>query len=88
MGKVINNRYEIIEFLGRGSYGNSYLVFDRIQQKQVVLKLLRIHKRMFKAGKNAFEQEQKLLQSLHHPFFPAFYEKGDYHGTPFFTWNM
>jgi serine/threonine-protein kinase len=32
-GNLINNRYEIIEFLGRGSYGNSYLVFDREKER-------------------------------------------------------
>ncbi|MCQ6276619.1 protein kinase [Bacillus sp. V3B] len=84
-GKLIEERYEIVEFLGRGSYGNSYLVYDREKQSQAVIKLLRLHKRIFKAGKITFEQEQQLLKELNHPFFPAFYNRGQYHGTPFFT---
>jgi serine/threonine protein kinase, bacterial len=84
-GKLINQRYEIVDFLGRGSYGNSYLVFDRKKQSQAVLKLLRMHKRVFKTGMIAFEQEQLLLQSLHHSSLPSFYEKGDIRGIPFFT---
>lgn len=85
LGKLIEDRYEIVEFLGRGSYGNSYLVYDREKQNQAVLKQLRLHKRMFKAGKIAFEQEQQLLKEMDHSFFPAFYGKGEYHNTPFFT---
>jgi serine/threonine protein kinase len=84
-GKLIEDRYEIVEFLGRGSYGNSYLVYDREKQSQVVLKLLRLHKRMFKSGKIAFEKEQQLLKEIDHPSFPSFYEKGEHHSTPFFT---
>ena len=48
-----------MEFLGRGSYGNSYLVFDRKNESHVVLKLLRKHKMIFKAGINSFIQEQE-----------------------------
>lgn len=84
-GKLIEGRYEIVEFLGRGSYGNSYLVYDREKQSQSVLKLLRLHKRIFKAGKIAFEKEQQLLKEMDRSFFPAFYEKGEHHSTPFFT---
>ena len=84
-GNLINNRYEIIEFLGRGSYGNSYLVFDREKESHVVLKLLRKHKMVFKAGMNSFIQEQKILHSLNYRYFPAFYEKGEFRGTPFYT---
>ncbi len=84
-GNLINNRYEIIEFLGRGSYGNSYLVFDREKESHVVLKLLRKHKMVFKAGMNSFIQEQKILHSLNYRYFPTFYEKGEFRGTPFYT---
>lgn len=84
-GKLINDRFEIIEFLGRGSYGNSYLVQDREKQRQVVLKLLRRHKMVFKAGMNSFKQEQEILKKLNHPFFPSFYETGEFRGTPFYT---
>ena len=84
-GKLINERYEIMEFLGRGSYGNSYLVFDREKRSHVVLKLLRKHKMIFKAGMNSFKQEQEILQFLNYRHFPAFYEKGEFRGTPFYT---
>ncbi|MBB6446536.1 serine/threonine protein kinase [Bacillus benzoevorans] len=85
IGKVIEERYEIITCLGRGSYGISYHVFDRIKQTPVVLKSLRVHKRILKSGKKAFEEEQKLLQSINHPYFPIYYEKGNMGRIPFYT---
>lgn len=84
-GKLINKRYEIIEFLGRGSYGNSYLVFDREKRSHVVLKFLRKHKMIFKAEMNSFKQEQDILQFLNYRYFPEFYEKGEFGGIPYFT---
>lgn len=85
IGRVINNRYEIIDVLGRGSYGTSYHVFDRYMQTTIVLKVLRIHKRLLKSGKKAFEEEQKLLQSMSHPYFPTFFEHGEFDGIPYYT---
>jgi serine/threonine-protein kinase len=85
IGEVIEERYEIIDVLGRGSYGTSYHVFDRMKQSAVVLKVLRVHKRMVKAGKRAFEEEQKILQSINHPYFPKYFEKGNFGKTPFYT---
>jgi serine/threonine protein kinase, bacterial len=81
----INERYSVVDFLGRGSYGNSYLVYDEDKQVHVVLKTLRFHKRIFKSGIQSFEDEQKLLQSLEHPFFPKYFENGTYGKIPYFT---
>ncbi len=84
-GSVIDSRYEIVQFLGRGSYGSSYLVYDSIEQKKAVLKFLRLHRRLNKSGRTAFEYEQKLLKEINQPYFPRFFEKGEYNGKPFFT---
>lgn len=85
IGAVIQQRYDIRKILGRGSYGTSYLAWDQLKQQSAVLKILRLHQRITKSGKAAFAEEQKLLDSLNHPFFPAFFEKGDIDGIPFFT---
>lgn len=85
IGSVVEERYEIIDVLGRGSYGISYHVFDRMEQSAVVLKMLRVHKRMVKSGKMAFEEEQKILQSIDHPYFPKYFEKGNFGRIPYYT---
>jgi len=85
MGEWIDHRYEIVQFLGRGSYGNSYLVFDTKKQTQVVLKCLRIHKRLFQSGRQSFQHEQLLLKELHCRYFPAYFENGIHKNIPYFT---
>jgi serine/threonine protein kinase len=83
--EIIAERYRIINHLGVGSYGNSYLVFDQVSQQQKVLKALRIHKRIKKSGKKGFELEKNILKSLKHPGFPQYYEDGIYKSIPFYT---
>lgn len=70
--EIIAERYEIINHLGVGSYGNSYLVIDQVSQQKKVLKALRIHKRITKLGKRDFELEKDLLQTINHAGFPRF----------------
>lgn len=83
--EIIAQRYQILNHIGVGSYGNSYLVFDQESNQKKVLKALRIHKRMTKAGKSDFELEKNLLQSIKHPGFPCFFEAGTYKNIPFYT---
>jgi serine/threonine protein kinase len=83
--EIIAERYQIINHLGVGSYGNSYLVFDQVSQQKKVLKALRIHKRITKSGKAGFEYEKNLLYSIQHPGFPQYFEDGVYKKIPFYT---
>jgi serine/threonine protein kinase len=84
-GSLIQSRYEIIQLLGSGSYGHSYLVFDNHFKRKAVLKALRWHKRITKNGRNGFNQEIKMLKEINHPSFPCFYESGSYGKIPYFT---
>jgi serine/threonine protein kinase len=83
--EIIAHRYKVMNHLGTGSYGNSYLVFDLLSQQKKVLKALRIHKRIKKSGRNTFEIEKKLLLSINHPGFPRYFEDGTYKNIPFYT---
>jgi serine/threonine protein kinase len=83
--EIIAQRYQIINHLGVGSFGNSYLVFDQLSQQKKVLKALRIHKRITKPGRNTFEIEKELLHSINHPGFPKYFEDGIYKNIPFYT---
>lgn len=83
--KIIAERFKVIEHLGMGSYGNSYLVLDLVNQKKKVLKALRLHKRRTKSGRRGFELEKELLSSIDHPGFPKYYEGGTYQKIPFYT---
>jgi serine/threonine protein kinase len=83
--ELIAGKFKVIKHLGMGSYGHSYLVMDLSTRKKKVLKALRIHKRITKAGRKGFELEKELLQSIHHPGFPQYFEEGTYKKIPFYT---
>jgi serine/threonine protein kinase, bacterial len=85
IGRLIQERYEIVEFLGRGSHGNSYLVWDQKTHRKVVLKCLRVHKRMLRSGRMAFQQEFQLLKETQQAYFPLVFEYGQYNNVPYFT---
>jgi serine/threonine protein kinase len=82
---LIVGKFKVIKHLGMGSYGHSYLVMDLSTQTKKVLKALRIHKRITKAGRKGFELEKELLKSIHHPGFPQYFEEGTYMKIPFYT---
>ncbi|WP_249366969.1 MULTISPECIES: serine/threonine protein kinase [Neobacillus] len=83
--EIISGRYKVMEHLGMGSYGHSYLVLDLSSQDYKVLKALRLHKRITKIGLRGFEFEKELLNSIHHPGFPHYFEGGTYKHIPYFT---
>jgi serine/threonine protein kinase len=83
--EIIAHRYQVVNHLGMGSYGNSYLVIDQLSQQKKVLKALRIHKRITKSGRKRFEIEKELLQSIKHHGFPMYFEEGCYKDIPFYT---
>ena len=73
-GKVICGRYEIIDVLGMGSYGITYVANDIVQQKKVVVKQLRKTKQCTSQGLKSYHYEAKLLSQLNHPQIPSLYE--------------
>lgn len=84
-GMLIQSRYEIERHLGSGSYGHSYLVFDRVKKIKLVLKALRWHKRITSHGRNGFEEEINMMKELKHPSFPRIIENGMFGKIPYFT---
>lgn len=84
LGTVIQNRFKVIRHLGSGSYGHSYLVYDDENHNKVVLKALRVHKRVSKKGRFAFQNEMNILKEINHPSFPKYLGSGIFSSTPFF----
>ncbi|WP_413309392.1 protein kinase [Bacillus sp. 1P10SD] len=83
--EVFANRYKVLEYLGSGSYGHSYLVFDFLSKQNKVLKSLRYHKRITHSGRKGFELEKELLRSIKHPGFPKYFEGGTFKSIPYYT---
>ncbi len=70
---VVRN-YKIIQMLGMGSYGITYLAENELTREKVVLKQLR--KRALKNGKGlqSFRYEKNILLTLNHSAIPKYIE--------------
>ncbi|MGG3032157.1 serine/threonine protein kinase [Bacillus stercoris] len=74
-GVILNHQYKIEECLGMGGYGLVYLCTDILTQTPYVLKQLRPTKAKKEKEKVRFQQEIKLLKSIHHPQIPGFIDE-------------
>jgi serine/threonine protein kinase, bacterial len=79
-GAVLYGRYEIIQELGMGSYGITYLANDLHANKQVVIKQMRKRKR--KTREDSFRREAAILRQLNHSQIPALYDTFTVRHTP------
>jgi serine/threonine protein kinase, bacterial len=65
-------RYQILKTLGQGGMGTTYLAWDKI--KLLVLKEMNADMAIIPKAQELFEREAKILQSLHHPGIPQYYD--------------
>nr|WP_046128435.1 protein kinase family protein [Bacillus thermotolerans] len=69
---MINHRYVIDRFIGKGSYGLTYETTDFQTGQRVIVKQLRRRKRKQPGGVQSFQREAHFLKTLNHPSIPAF----------------
>lgn len=75
-GTQLAGKYVIDRFVGRGSYGLVYLCRSRIYpEKLYILKQAKPSKKWSARGKQAFDNEVAILQTLHHPHLPRFVDR-------------
>jgi serine/threonine protein kinase, bacterial len=65
-------RYQILKTLGIGGMGTTYLAWDTT--KLLVLKEMNADMAVIPKAQELFEREAKILQSLHHPGIPEYYD--------------
>jgi serine/threonine protein kinase, bacterial len=66
------HQYQILKTLGQGGMGTTYLAWDRV--KLLVLKEMNADMAVIPKAQELFEREAKILQSLHHPGIPEYYD--------------
>ena len=64
--------YQILRILGQGGMGTTYLAWDL--HKLLVLKEMNADMAEIAKARELFEREAKILQSLHHPGIPEYYD--------------
>ncbi|MBY0359950.1 MAG: serine/threonine protein kinase [Candidatus Obscuribacterales bacterium] len=76
IGRIINERYRIIEQVGQGGMGTVYLAEQAVLQRQVAIKLLSAQLSEDKVSVKRFEQEASASSSLQHPNLIMLYDYG------------
>ena len=66
------HQYQILKTLGQGGMGTTYLAWDTT--KLLVLKEMNADMAAIPKAQELFEREAKILQSLHHPGIPKYYD--------------
>ena len=66
------HQYQILKTLGQGGMGTTYLAWDTA--KLLVLKEMNTDMAAIPKAQELFEREAKILQSLHHPGIPEYYD--------------
>ncbi|MBM7602126.1 serine/threonine-protein kinase [Metabacillus crassostreae] len=79
---VVGGKYTILQLLGKGSYGFTYLVKDE-RAVIKVLKQLRKYKRIEESGRNSFLLEAKALRDLSYTAFPTLLDQFEDKGKLF-----
>jgi serine/threonine-protein kinase len=87
-GTVLNERYEVLNVIGTGSYGIVYLCKDLKSQENRVVKQLRPSKRRNKKEVKLFESETSVLRTLNHKNMPILYEDFSNNGYFFYVMSL
>jgi beta-lactam-binding protein with PASTA domain/predicted Ser/Thr protein kinase len=81
IGRVFDNRYEVIRKVGSGGMADVYLAKDRVLGRQVALKVLSARYSSDKEFVERFRREASAAASLNHPNIAQVYDKGQAEGT-------
>ena len=77
VGDVLDERYELVELIGRGGCGLVFLANDRNLGRSVAIKVLSGEGLREKGTLEKFEQEGQILRRLHAPNTVFFYDYGE-----------
>lgn len=81
IGRVFDDRYEVIRKLGSGGMADVYLANDRLLGRQVALKILSSRYANDEQFIERFRREASSAASLNHPNIVQIYDRGEAEGT-------
>ncbi|HEY9790088.1 MAG TPA: serine/threonine-protein kinase [Candidatus Obscuribacterales bacterium] len=76
VGKIINDRYEVVENMTAGGWASVYRAKDIVENREVAIKVL--HSYLLSDGETVarFKREAKAASALSHPSLAAVYDAG------------
>jgi serine/threonine protein kinase len=72
--EILVKRYQLQRVLGKSAIRQTWLAWDLIEEKQVVIKLLTATDQLEWGNLRLFEREAKVLRQLDHPYIPEYYD--------------
>jgi serine/threonine protein kinase len=81
IGRVFDDRYEVIKKLGSGGMADVFLAQDRLLGRQVALKILSSRYANDEQFIERFRREASSAASLNHPNIVQIYDRGEAEGT-------
>lgn len=70
--ELIASRYQRLRLLGQGGFGQTWLVYDKEGDREVVLKQLDMRRAQDWKSVELFEREAQVLRGLHHEAIPKY----------------
>ncbi len=83
--EILNQRYQVLDYIGTGSYGIVYLCRDLNTNENKIIKQLRPSKRNNTNEVKLFYDEIYIIENLEHERMPMFYEAFSERGQYFYV---
>ena len=79
LGRIIKDRYKLIDELGRGTFASVYITRDIVDNHLYAIKIMHLHHLENKGAIMRFQREAAILQQLSDPHIVHIFDYGDDH---------
>lgn len=85
-GELLQERYRLIECVGRGGFAKVWKAFDRVSRRSVAVKILHVQQGDGPSRVERFERGARQMQGLSHPSIVRVLDgPAEYKGAPYFV---
>jgi serine/threonine protein kinase len=88
MNRILDNRYQLVEEIGRGGMATVYRAIDTKVEREVALKLLPPALFLEKQFRERFSREAKIVANLEHSAIVPIYDFGEDNEHPFIVMRI